>query len=124
MLKLNRRSLSRRQFVRHSLVSAGGLLLTSVSNASNQLGVRIPDSDMLARSLAAFGKSIQGNVILAADASYDAVRRVVSVNPLTDKYPAVIAQCKTSQDVVRSIEFARSTSLEIAVRSGGCDVMG
>jgi len=52
------------------------------------------------------------------------MRRVLSFNPQTDKYPAIIAQCKTAQDVVRSIEYARANSLEIAVKSSGCDVMG
>ena len=105
-------------------MSAGGLLLTSVASASNQLGMADWDDGKLERSLAAFGKSIQGKVVLASDAAYNGMRRVLSFNPLTNKYPAIIAQCKTSQDVVRSIEFARANSLELAVRSGGCDVMG
>ena len=124
MTNLFRKSQSRRQFVRQTLLSAGGLLLTSVASASDQLGIADPDAGKLDRSLAAFGKSIQGKVLLASDVGYDGMRRVLSFNPQTDKYPAIIAQCKTAQDVVRSIEFARANSLEIAVRSGGCDVMG
>jgi len=124
MTNLSRKSQSRRQFVRQTLLSAGGLLLTSVASASDQLGITDPDAGKLDGSLAAFGKSIQGKVLLASDAGYDGMRRVLSFNPQTDKYPAIIAQCKTAQDVVRSIEYARANSLEIAVKSSGCDVMG
>jgi FAD/FMN-containing dehydrogenase len=62
--------------------------------------------------------------LLASDAGYDGMRRPLSFNPQTDKHPAIIAQCKTAEDVARSIEFALANRFEIAVRSGGCDVMG
>ena len=110
MTNLFRKSQTRRHFVRQTLLSAGGLLLTSVASASAQLGVADPDAGKLDRSLAAFGESIQGKVLLASDANYDGMRRTLSFNPLTDKYPAIIAQCKTTDDVARSIEFARANS--------------
>jgi hypothetical protein len=115
---------SRRRFMRQTLLSAGGLTLMSVANAFDQLGGAGLDRGELDKTLLALGKSIQGNVLLASDASYDGMRRPLSFNPQTDKYPAVIAQCKTAEDVARSVEFARANSLEIAVKSGGCDVMG
>ena len=118
------KSQSRRQFVRHTLLSAGGLLLTSAAGAVDQAERAGLDTGELGKTLDAFGKSVQGRVLLASDADYDGVRRVLSFNPQTDKYPAIIAQCKTAEDVARSIEFARASSLEIAVKSGGCDVMG
>jgi len=124
MTNLHNNNQSRRQFVRQTLLSAGGLLLTSVASALDEVGSTGLDAGELDRTLGAFGKSIQGNVLLASDANYDGMRRTLSFNPLTDKYPAIIAQCKTADDVARSIEFARTNSLEIAVRAGGCDVMG
>jgi FAD/FMN-containing dehydrogenase len=124
MTNLHNNNQSRRQFLRQTLLSAGGLLLTSVASALSEVGSTGLDAGELDRTLGAFGKSIQGNVLLASDANYDGMRRTLSFNPLTDKYPAIIAQCKTADDVARSIEFARANSLEIAVRSGGCDVMG
>ena len=92
--------------MRQTLLSAGGLLLTSVANALDEVGSTGLDAGELDRTLGAFGKSIQGNVLLASDANYDGMRRTLSFNPLTDKYPAIIAQCKTADDVARSIEFA------------------
>jgi hypothetical protein len=115
---------SRRRFVQKTLLSTGGLLLTSVAGALDRLESAGLDTGELGKTLAAFGRSIQGKVILAADADYDGMRRALSFNPQTDKYPAIITQCKTAEDVARSIEFARASNLEIAVRSGGCDVMG
>jgi hypothetical protein len=124
MTNLFNRNQSRRQFVRHTLLSAGGLLMTSVAGAFDQPGGAGLDTGELDKFLVAFGKSIRGKVLLASDAGYDGMRRALSFNPLTDKYPAIIAQCKTAEDVARSIEFAQANNLEIAVRSGGCDVMG
>ena len=124
MTNLFNKGQSRRRFVRQALLSTGGLLLTSVAGALDRLGSAGLGTGELDKTLAAFGKSIQGKVLLAADADYDGMRRALSFNPQTDKYPAIIAQCKTAEDVARSIEFARANSLEIAVRSGGCDVMG
>lgn len=124
MTDLFNKDLSRRRFVQYALLSAGGLLLTSVASALDKLGAAALHTGQLDKALAAFAKSIQGKIFLAADASYNGMRRVLSFNPLTNKYPAIITRCKTAEDVARSIEFARTNSLEIAVRSGGCDVMG
>lgn len=45
-------------------------------------------------------------------------------NPLTDKRPAMIAQCAGEEDVVRCVEFARQHDLVVAVRSGGHSYLG
>ncbi|MBT4521100.1 MAG: FAD-dependent oxidoreductase [Halieaceae bacterium] len=124
MGKLFGKHQSRRQFVRQTTLTTGGLLVASVAHALERFESADLDTDGLGKTLATFGMSIQGNVLLAADADYDGMRRVLSFNPQTDKYPAIISQCKTTEDVARSIEFARTNNLEIAVRSGACDVMG
>lgn len=124
MTNLLNNNQSRRQFVRRTLLSAGGILLTSVARALAETGSTGLEAGELDRPLGAFAKSIQGNVLLVSDVNYDRARRPMSFNSLTDKYPAIIAQCKTADDVARSVEFARANSLEIAVKSGGCDIMG
>jgi FAD/FMN-containing dehydrogenase len=58
------------------------------------------------------------------DPSFDTLRRVHSFNPETDKQPAGIVRCASTADVARSVAFAREAELEIAVRSGGCDLLG
>jgi hypothetical protein len=106
-----------------TLVSTGGVLLTSVTDAFARQGSVRPDGDALDTRLAAYAKSIKGNIFLASHPAYEGMRRTGSFNPLSDKRPMVVTQCQTPEDVARSIEFARSNELELAVRSGGHDVM-
>ena len=63
-----------------------------------------------------------GEVITAADASYDAARRVH--NGLIDRRPVVIARCRGAADVQAAVRAARERGLEIAVRGGGHNVAG
>jgi FAD/FMN-containing dehydrogenase len=46
------------------------------------------------------------------------------MNPESDRHPAVVAQSKTEEDVVRCIDFAHQHALEVAVRSGNCSFLG
>ncbi len=63
-----------------------------------------------------------GEVVTAADASYDEARAVF--NAMIDKRPAVVAQCETTADVARAVRFGRDHDLEVAVRGGGHSVAG
>src|SRR5512143_1744408 len=70
----------------------------------------------------AFGKSLSGELVLPGDPGYDAGRRVW--NGMIDRYPAMIAWCADDGDVIKSVDFARSHSLLVAVRGGGHNVAG
>lgn len=65
---------------------------------------------------------LHGQVVTPADDTFDDIRRVW--NGAIDRRPAVIARCRTAQDVAIALEFARSTGLEVAVRGGGHSVAG
>jgi FAD/FMN-containing dehydrogenase len=67
---------------------------------------------------------LKGRLILPTDQDFDAARRPFSFNPETDKRPYLIARCEDTDDVARVLDFARNASLDIAVRSGGHDVLG
>jgi len=67
---------------------------------------------------------MEGDLLLPTDTGFEQARRVASFNPHTDKTPALVARCKSAADVARSVEFARYNDLEIAVKSGGHDVLG
>jgi FAD/FMN-containing dehydrogenase len=45
-------------------------------------------------------------------------------NGLVDRRPAVIVRCRTKNDVVAALAFARRTGLEVSVRGGGHNVAG
>lgn len=67
-------------------------------------------------------KSLQGKLILPADASYDEARKVY--NGMIDKRPAMIAQCADTEDVVTCVKFARENNILLAVRAGGHNAAG
>jgi FAD/FMN-containing dehydrogenase len=76
--------------------------------------------DLLA--VATLQRRMQGELLTPEMAGYDKARRLV--NPRFDRRPALIARCRTSQDVAAAVLFARDHDLEIAIRSGGHSVPG
>jgi FAD/FMN-containing dehydrogenase len=65
----------------------------------------------------ALAAAMRGPVLAAADAGYDAVRKVW--NGMIDRRPAAIARCTGAADVIAALAFARDAGLPIAVRGGG-----
>src|SRR3954454_16610988 len=65
---------------------------------------------------------VSGRVLAPDDDGYDAARTVH--NGLIDRRPAVIVRCRTSEDVVAALAFARAEGLEVSVRGGGHNVAG
>jgi FAD binding domain/Berberine and berberine like len=66
--------------------------------------------------------ALHGLLILPSDAGYDDSRRVW--NGMTDKRPAMIAQCLGASDVMSSVRFAKANNLLVAVRGGGHSIAG
>ena len=64
----------------------------------------------------------QGEIIQPFDAGYDDTRAVW--NAMIDKYPALIARCSNSNDVVEAVNFARDNHLLLSVRGSGHNVAG
>ena len=80
-------------------------------------------STTLNRALVAdLNGEISGSVLGPQDAGYDAARAVH--NGLVDRRPAVIVRCRTTNDVVAALTFARRMRLEVSVRGGGHNVAG
>lgn len=65
---------------------------------------------------------VQGQVITADDADYDAARAVFYGG--IDRRPAAIVRVTNAQDVAQVVNFARENGVELAVRSGGHSVAG
>ncbi len=66
--------------------------------------------------------TLHGELIRPGDAAYDDARAVY--NGMIDKYPAAIARCRDTADVITAVTFARANGIEIAVRGGGHQAAG
>ena len=76
----------------------------------------------LEQHVAELSGQISGSVLGPADADYDAVRAVY--NGLVDRKPALIVRCRTTQDVVAALAFARREGVEVSIRGAGHNVAG
>lgn len=74
---------------------------------------------MVAKELSSL---LRGDVITRDHPDYDTARRVW--NGAIDRYPAVIARCADTADVVAAVVTARKHGIEIAIRGGGHQVAG
>lgn len=106
--------MTRRFFLRSSATLSAGSVLASLGCRYSATG----------SGFSRLRNSVVGSVLVSGDDGYEQVRRVASFNPGTDQRPAVIVRCATATDVARSLEYARSNDLQVAVRGGGHDVMG
>jgi hypothetical protein len=66
---------------------------------------------------------LEGEVVLPRSPRYDEVRRP-QIPRFFDVRPQAVVLCRTPEDVVAAIAFARRSGMELAVRSGGHDFAG
>jgi hypothetical protein len=77
------------------------------------------DADQLTRSL---GNRFAGELITSGDDTYDDARALW--NGTVDARPALIAQCRTTDDVIAAIGLARTSGRPLSIRGGGHSVAG
>lgn len=73
-------------------------------------------------TIAEFAAGLRGRVVRPGDEDYDHERSVW--NGAHDRRPALIARCAGVADVIRTVDFARSEGLPLAVRGGGHSIPG
>ena len=73
-------------------------------------------------TLAEFEQGLRGRLIRPDDDGYDEARAIW--NGAHDRHPALIVRCEGVADVMRSVDFARSENLTVAVRGGGHSLPG
>ncbi|EJL6403305.1 FAD-binding oxidoreductase [Vibrio parahaemolyticus] len=69
-----------------------------------------------------FKSHFQGDVVLPTDSNYDEVCQIW--NGMIDRKPSLIARCKSADDVVMAVNFARDNGLLLSVRGGGHNIAG
>ncbi len=68
-------------------------------------------------------EALEGEVVLPGSPRYDEVRKP-QIPRFHDVRPQAVVLCRTPEDVVEAIAFARRSGIEVAVRSGGHDFAG
>ena len=123
--------MNRRGFVRNSLAAAIGASSLPLSGAFGAIlspSMKV-DADVDAMTgdgasvtlkraaVQELGESLRGNLLLPGHAAYDDARRVL--NASISKFPALIVQPRGAADIRRAVDFARGSSLLVAVKCGG-----
>jgi hypothetical protein len=67
--------------------------------------------------------ALKGEVVLPGSPRYDEVR-TPQIPRFHDVRPQAVVLCRTPEDVVETIAFARRAGIEVAIRSGGHDFAG
>jgi FAD/FMN-containing dehydrogenase len=66
--------------------------------------------------------TLRGHLVRPGDPDYDQARAVW--NAAHDRRPALVIRCAGTADVMRTVEFARSEGLQVAVRGGAHSIAG
>ena len=87
-----------------------------------QTNIPVGESHCAVAALDRLRHTLRGESVLPGDPAYDEARKVW--NGAVDKRPAAIVYCTSADDVIRAVNFARTTNHPVAVRSGGHNVAG
>jgi FAD binding domain/Berberine and berberine like len=117
---------SRRQFLQQMSLGAAALCWSrtkAIAAAKRAFGGRAQDIAATdAASIRRLASEIRGHVITPEMPDYESSRLVF--NRAFDRHPWVIVRCAGPSDIVRSLDFARTKNLPLAVRSGGHSRLG
>jgi FAD/FMN-containing dehydrogenase len=109
---------TRRQFVYQAPVARAALYGFPVKMLEALFEEREQKGAMLDRKLIErFASKINGQVTTPDSTDYESARLVF--NRAFDRYPELIVRCSSAPDVARSLDFAQTHDLSVAVRSGG-----
>jgi FAD/FMN-containing dehydrogenase len=75
-----------------------------------------------ARAVTKFRAGLHGPLLDSTSKEYESARHIW--NGAFDRRPALIARCRDATDIVKSVEFARTHDLLVAVRGGGHSLPG
>ena len=116
---------SRRNFLRQTSLAAAALCGRNIGifAAAKRVFGRAQDvAGIDADSTRRLSSEISGHVITPEMPDYEPSRLVF--NRAFDRHPALIARCASAVDVARTIDFARTRNVPLAVRGGGHSRLG
>ena len=73
-------------------------------------------------ALADLQRGLEGDLLIAGMADYDAARRIW--NAAVDRHPAVVVRCAGVRDIVHAVRFAGRHHAVVSVRGGGHNAAG
>ena len=115
--------ITRRQFTRQTALATGALYPVLWANRAGGADSRVTRLGPIdASAIKKLASKISGQVITQDSPVYESARHVN--NPAYDRHPVLIVRCGSTTDVARSLEFAQTQSLIVAVRSGGHSAAG
>jgi FAD/FMN-containing dehydrogenase len=112
---------TRRQFLQQAALASAAIYPSRFSAFLKDTDSRHPAS-VDAASLRKFASEITGHVITPEASDFESARLVF--NLAFDRRPALIVRCANTSDVARTLEFAQSKKLPLAVRGGGHSRLG
>ena len=116
---------SRRRFLRQTSLAAAALCscpFSSLAAATRSFDGEQDVAGANTTSIRKFTSQIAGHVITPEMSDYDSSRTVF--NRAFDRRPALIVRCAGASDVARSLDFAQSHNLSVAVHGGGHSRLG
>lgn len=98
----------------YAAILSGSMKVDADVNAITGAGAEVTLQRAAVQEL---GDSLRGNLLLPGHEAYEEARRVL--NASINKHPAIIVQPKGMSDVKNAVDFARESSLLVAVKCGG-----
>lgn len=114
--------ITRRQFIQQTALTSAALFGCPKNLDAQAKGVERSATPLDPAAIRKLTSDIVGHVITPDDSQYEAARLIF--NRAFDRRPAVIVCCAGPSDVARTLDFARSQKVPLAVRSGGHSRIG
>lgn len=111
------RTLTRRELLARGAALGGAMALGTPALVFGQKG-----APATMQPMDELRKMLRGDIITPGSAGYDDARKLW--NGMIDRFPAAIARCTGTADVIDVVNFARDRNLPISVRGGGHNVAG
>jgi FAD binding domain/Berberine and berberine like len=114
---------TRRQFVQQTAFAAAAFCGSPFGGTRRMVEAREQNAASLdATAIRKLVSQISGHVITPETPDYASSRQVF--NRAFDRHPAVIVRCACASDVARTLDFAQTHNLPLAVRGGGHSRLG